>query len=140
MALVRDGEVFHGTVSENVHLHRQDVSAADVRDALRQLGLLDSVLTFDDGCETILASNGSPLTAHQCRLLNVARAVSGRPGLLLIDGVLDALSDKELDTVMEFLTRPDQPWTLIVGTGRESIAEFCEGRLELPQNSAQVRT
>ena len=137
VALVRGVEVFHATVEENVHLHREDVSAADIRDALEHLGLLEAVLRIDDGCDAMLSSNGAPLTENQCRLLALARAVVGRPGLLLIDGVLDALSDSELAPVLDFILSPEQSWTVVIATGRESIAARCSERVQLlrPQAS-----
>lgn len=131
VALVRGVDVFHATVEENVHLHREDVSAAHVRDALEHVGLLDAVLQLDDGCDAQLASSGAPLTENRCRLLALARAVVGRPGLLLIDGCLDALPDSELATVLDFLLAPEQPWTVVIATGRESIAARCSERIEI---------
>lgn len=131
VALVRDKEIFHATVEENIHLHREDVSAGEVRDVLQHLGLLEPVLQLDDGYDTLLTSDGAPLTENQCRMLGIARAVIGRPSLLLIDGVLDALPDEELETVMTYLMSPEKPWTLVIATGREAIARRCEGHVEL---------
>ncbi len=139
-ALVRGTEIFHATIEENIHLHRESVSATDVREALRELGLSDTVLRLEDGLSTMLASGGAPLTENQCRLLGLARAVVGRPALLLVDGVLDALSDEELEPVLEFLTRPEQPWTLVIATGRQGIAERCATRVRLENHSSPVRS
>jgi putative ABC transport system ATP-binding protein len=131
VALVRGTEVFHATVEENVHLHREDITAANVRDILHGIGLLDAIPGLEAGSNTMLTSGGSPLTENQLRLLSIARAAVGGPGLLLIDGVLDGLSDDDLERTMEFLLRPDQPWTLIISTGRDAIASRCGNRFEL---------
>ena len=65
----------------------------------------------------------------------IARAIVGRPSLLLIDGLIDALPDEEALDIMEPLTRPDQPWTLMVITGRSSIADLLERVVEMrPKN------
>jgi ABC-type bacteriocin/lantibiotic exporter with double-glycine peptidase domain len=140
VALVRGTEMFHATIEENIHLHREDVSATDVRDVLRALGLSDAVLRLEDGWSTMLASGGAPLTENQCRLLGMARAIVGRPALLLVDGVLDGLSDEELEPVLEFLTKPEQPWTLVIATGREAIAERCATKIRLENHSSTVRS
>ncbi|MEM9365688.1 MAG: ABC transporter ATP-binding protein [Planctomycetota bacterium] len=131
VALVRDDDLFHGSLEENVHLHRENVTAVEVRDALQQVGLLDRVRRKADGLNTILQSNGRPLTENECRLLTVARAIAGQPGLILVDGVLDALPDQELELALHALLRPDRPWTLIVTTGRESIASRLDEQLHL---------
>ncbi|MCA9067278.1 MAG: ABC transporter ATP-binding protein, partial [Planctomycetaceae bacterium] len=126
VTLVRGLEVFQGTIAENVHLHRPEVSAKQVRDALEQVGLLEAVLLLDDSLETTLHSDGAPLSENQTRLLSLARAIAGQPRLLLVDGVLDALSDEELSPLLNHLTHPDSPWTLILATGREEIASRCD--------------
>ncbi|MEZ6061779.1 MAG: ABC transporter ATP-binding protein [Planctomycetaceae bacterium] len=138
VALVRGSEVFHATIDENVHLHREDISAAETRDALAHAGLYDAVMDLDDGCDTVLASGGAPLTENQCRLLGISRAIAGQPGLLLIDGVLDSLSDGELETVLSFLLAPERPWTLIIATGRTAIADRCARRIDLRKTTGPI--
>lgn len=131
VALVRGDEVFHATVEENVHLHREGVTATDVRDVLDALGLLDPILRLDDGCDTVLASDGSPLSESQRRIIGIARAAIGRPGLLLVDGTLDGLGDLDLERCLRFLLQEDRPWSLIVATSREEIAARFDRTLHL---------
>lgn len=126
IGLARGTEVFHATVEENVHMHRSDVSATDVRQVLNELGVLDQVLRLEHGCSTELATGGAPLTENVCRLIVLARAVASNPRLLLVDGLLDSLSDDEAERALDYLTRPERPWTLIVATGRKTIAQRCE--------------
>ena len=125
VVLARDIEVFAGTLAENVHLERPDVSTNDVRDALEQVGLLDAVLRLPDGLDTKLVGSGHPLTPSQTRKLMLARAIVGRPRLLLVDGLLDALPDGDAEQLMHLLISADQPWTLIVVTGRAALVEKC---------------
>lgn len=131
VALVREVEVFEGTLAENVHLERADVATADVREALERVGLLDDVLRLPQGMDTQLSSGGAPLTPNQARRLMLARGIAGRPTLLLVDGALDALPDADADRLAEMLSAPEQPWTLVLVTGRESLAAHNTQRLEL---------
>lgn len=133
VALVRDKEVFHGSVAENVHLARPDITINHVRDALEQVGLLEGVLRLPDGIETDLTSAGAPLTGNQLRRLLLARAIVGRPGLLLLDGALDALPDEEADELMGTLCDSSQPWTLLIVTGRTTLQNRCRRLIELQQ-------
>ncbi len=139
VATVRGGEVFHGTVEENVHLHRADVSATDDHEVMDALGLLEPVLRLQDGCSTMLESDGSPLSESQCRLLAIARGAVGRPGLLVLDGTLDTLGEQDLDHCLAFLTDPRQPWTLLVTTAREDIAARIGTTIELESNVEWTR-
>lgn len=123
VSLAGEPELFEGTIAENVHLHRPGVTSNDVRSALFAVGLLDAALRFPEGLETSLNASGMPLSLTQQRLLMLARAIAGTPRLLLVDGVLDGLPDDELRLALESLTDPKQPWTLVVTTGRASVAE-----------------
>jgi len=135
VALVRGSEVFHGSVAENVHLARPEITFNKIRDALEQVGLLDGVLALPEGIETDLSSAGVPLTENQLRRLMLARAIAGRPGLLLIDGVLDTLPDEEAEELMGTLCDPRQPWTLLIVTSRASLHEHCQRVVELREDS-----
>ncbi|QDV24810.1 peptidase domain-containing ABC transporter [Aureliella helgolandensis] len=133
ISMAHGAEVFHATVEENVHLHREGVTATNVRDVLNGIGLLDPILRLTDGCKTMLTSNGSPLSESQCRLLGIARAAIGRPGLLLVDGSLDMLGAHDLERCLKFLLAEDRPWTLIVATSREEIAQQFARTISLNQ-------
>lgn len=123
VALARDGELFVGSIAENIHVGRTDVPSEALHDALEEVGLIDDVFASPHGLETVLATGGAPLLRHQRTKLLMARAIAGRPGILIIDGLLDHLPDHEALDILERLAAPEHPWTLIVITARTSIAE-----------------
>ena len=135
LAVARSTEIFHGTIDENVHLNRSNVRAKDVRDALEAVGLLDEILEMPDGLNSVLQTNGAPLTQSQALRLMLARAIVGRPRLLLIDGTLDALPDETLREVLSRLAGDGIPWTLLVATGRDSVIEACDRTVALEGGS-----
>lgn len=124
VALVRDVEIFDGTIAENVHLERPHVTVNDVREALEQVGLIDDVLKLSDGLNAHVVETGYPLSRSQQRKLMVARAIAGRPTLLLVDAVLDGLPDEDAEELMDLLVDPRQPWTLFMVTGRKKLAQM----------------
>ncbi len=123
VTLARDIEVFSGTVAENVHLERPDISTNDVREALEQVSLLSDVQNLPDGLDTVLVESGFPLTTNQARKLMLARAIVARPNLLLVDGLIDALPDEDAEHLTQFLVEPSHPWTLVMVTGRSLLLE-----------------
>lgn len=131
LAVARSIEIFRGTVDENVHLNRTNVRASDVRDALATVGLLDEVLKLPDGLNTELQTNGGPLTQTQAIRLMLARAIVGRPRLLLIDGTIDALSDQALNSVISQLTADKTPWSLCIATGKQEVMAACDRVVEM---------
>jgi ABC-type bacteriocin/lantibiotic exporter with double-glycine peptidase domain len=130
VVLVRGIEVFQGSIAENVQLGRPDVSITDVRETLGDVGLLDDILRLPDGLDYRLNATGRPLTdAQLCRLM-LARAIVGRPRLLLVDGILDALGDAELDRLGETIAGESRPWTLVLATSRAAVAKLCDRIIE----------
>ncbi|MEZ6133035.1 MAG: ATP-binding cassette domain-containing protein [Planctomycetaceae bacterium] len=142
VACVHGAEIFHGSLEENVHLHRSTVTSADVRHALEDVGLYDDVLQLSHGFDTKLLGNGVPLSGTQQELLCIARAIAGRPQLLLLDGILDGLPDDALERVISSLLSKDRNWTLVIATGRKSIADRCDQQLHLngPTTAKQTAT
>jgi ABC-type bacteriocin/lantibiotic exporter with double-glycine peptidase domain len=132
MALARSCEIFHGTIDENVHMNRPNISARDVRQSLAAVGLLDDLLKLPQGLDTPLQTNGAPLSSGQAQRLALARAIVGRPRLLLIDGTLDAIADDVLAGILGKLISPQTPWTVVVATGRAEVACRCQQVLRLP--------
>jgi ABC-type bacteriocin/lantibiotic exporter with double-glycine peptidase domain len=136
VALVRETEVFMGSVAENVRLGRSSISTDDVRKSLADVGLLEDVLRLPQRLDTQLVGSGHPLTSTQLLRLMLARGCAGKPGLLLIDGTLDSLSDREALALVQWLCRSEHPWKLVMVTGREALAAACDRRIELQRLSA----
>lgn len=138
VALVRDIEVFDGTIAENIHLERPDVLIQDLRDAVEQVGLMPDILKLPDGLETHLSETGYPLSSNQLRRLMLARAIVSQPSLLLIDGMVDSFSDDDAVQLTRMLVDPQQPWALLMVTGRSSIAEMGTQKLTLGHGMLRV--
>lgn len=124
-------EIFSGTISENVHLNRTGVTSKDVRVALQAVGLLDTVLKLQEGLDTPINASANTLSSSQQHLLMVARALAGKPRLLLIDGTLDSLPDECFATVRETLTAASLQLTLVVATGRREVAKAFDRSISL---------
>lgn len=138
VALARSVEVFAGTIAENVHLGRADVTADDVKQALECVGLLEAVRHFEAGLETKLTSGGAPLSENQLRLLMLARALVTRPQLLAIDGLLDALSEERLERLLPTLAALQ--CSVVIATGRRSIADWCDRVIRLTSPNPHLET
>ncbi len=134
LAVARSVEIFAGTIDENIHLNRTNVRASDVRDALQAVELLDEILKLPDGLNTVLQTNGAPLTQSQAVRLTLARAIVGRPRLLMIDGTLDGLSDDLLERMLTRTTTANSPWSLLIASGRRRVWSACDRVIQLTTN------
>lgn len=125
VGLARGTEVFSGSIFENVRVGRVSVSAADVRRALLEVGLLDEILSLPHGVQSELLSDGSPLSDSQRRRLTLARVLAGQPHVVLIDAVLDGLSDEELAALLPRLLA-DKSRIWIVSSRRAAVLKHFE--------------
>lgn len=138
VALVRDVEIFDGTVAENVALGRPGVTPERVRRVLAALHLDEAIAELRDGVNTVLSPTGSPLSATQAQVLMFARALAAEPRLVIVDGALDALDSEGARDIMTALTAPDAPWALLVLTHRAEVAARCPTTYRL-QGAALAR-
>ena len=124
-------DLFHGTLRENVDLGRGGFRQHDVRESLQKVGLMDAVLLLPRGLQTELQTDGFPLNEIQSRQLTLARAILASPKLLIVDGLLDDLSASDRSAVWESLTDRKAPWTLVVNTNREDVAQLFDVQISI---------
>ena len=67
-----------------------------------------------------------PLPPEQVRRLLLARALAGRPRLLLIYDALDTIDPRVSDAVIAWVLRNDAPWTAVVATRNPSVIRRCD--------------
>ena len=125
IGFVRGVEIFHGTIFENVSLQRPHVTLQDVREVLDSLGLLDYVTSLPEGLMTSMVGH-PPLSAGQIQRLMIARAIVGKPRLLILDESLDSIDAESYPRVLDVLFNPAAPWTLILTTHNEAISSRCD--------------
>jgi ABC-type multidrug transport system fused ATPase/permease subunit len=124
--LVRDVELFPGTVLENVRLGRDELPHERIVEALEAVGVLDELLALPQGLDTPLHPHGRPLSRRQACRLMIARAIVGTPRLIVVDGVLDILDPQAgREALAEMLFAPDAPWTLLCITERPDLLARC---------------
>jgi putative ABC transport system ATP-binding protein len=134
VCLVRGAEIFAGTILDNICLGRP-LTLTEVRQILDQVGLIDTIAGLPDSLETTLLPNGSPLTEEQCLRLTLARALIGRPRLLLLDKLLDRMDNRVILVLLENLLAQDAPWTLIVSSQRADVIARFDRQIKIANGS-----
>jgi ATP-binding cassette subfamily B protein len=98
--VLQDPFLFSGTVADNIRLGTESITDEDVREAAVQVNLDDFIRTLPGQYEEPLRERGAGLSTGQKQLINFARALAHRPGILILD---EATSSVDTDT--EFLVR-----------------------------------
>ncbi|MEM9942473.1 MAG: ABC transporter transmembrane domain-containing protein [Planctomycetota bacterium] len=131
VSLIRDIELFEGTVDENIRMGRHSVGSADANEIVTRLGLQKVIATLPDGFGTRLSISGYPLSQGQAIRLVVARALIARPAVLFIDGLFDRLSDEATEDLLPRLAAFSDQTTIIIATGRREIARWADSCLNI---------
>jgi len=139
IAVVGTAEIIEDSLFENVRLGRPGIDIDEVERALAMVGLADEWASLPGlNVDTVVGPNGSPLSAAQARLLTLARAIAGRPALLLLDGVLDEMDENTRRHIGKALFAANAPWTLLVLTRSPSVAALCGRVVELPTSGRVI--
>ncbi len=123
-------EIFEGTVEENLRLGRREITTGSINEIIERMGLHRTITNLKDGYQTRLSVSGYPLATGQSIRLVLARALIAHPGALLIDGLLDRLSDDDLEDVLSRLKTFQHETTILIATGRAVISQWAEQVIE----------
>jgi ABC-type multidrug transport system fused ATPase/permease subunit len=134
-----------GTLGSNLRYHRPDASAADLARAVRLSGLEAWLAQRPAGLDTPVRDAGLNLGQGERRALLLARALVGRPSVLLIDDAQASLPGDPAAALARLIEGFDG--TLVYATTDPSLAaladEVCvlaDGRLqEQAQATAQTQ-
>ena len=113
-------------MADNVRVGRKDITLADARRALRDVGLDETVAGLPKGIHSALSTYGAPLSPDESTRLVLARALAGRPRLLLLDGTLDGLSDHARTSMLAWLEAKRGDLTVILATNRADVESACD--------------
>jgi putative ABC transport system ATP-binding protein len=126
VVLLRDPALIDGTVEENMRLGAPLMTREQMLSALEIVGLRRRCEGMEGGLGAMLSATGSPLSSGQVVRLMLARAIAQQPRLLLIDGLLDQLSDEERTAVLGALFEGQARWTMVIISQSQEILRRCE--------------
>jgi ATP-binding cassette subfamily B protein/ATP-binding cassette subfamily C protein/ATP-binding cassette subfamily B multidrug efflux pump len=86
LALVpQEPQLMPASARDNLRMGRTDLSDADLEAAAQAARLHDTLVALPQGYDTLLGEGGVQLSTGQKQLLAMARALAGRPKVLLLD-------------------------------------------------------
>src|SRR5206468_6140348 len=120
-----DATLFSASVYENLTLGRAGITEADVSEAI-EVAQAGFVYDLPYGLETRIGEQGLSLSGGQRQRLALARAVLGRPRVLVLDDPLSALDVHTESLVEEALTRVLRDSTALVVVHRPSTVALAD--------------
>ncbi|THH35010.1 peptidase domain-containing ABC transporter [Neolewinella litorea] len=122
----KQGELFEGTVLENITIGRERATFQNVEWAVENLGLSSTIRNLPEGFSTKLNPTGDKLPRSIVQRLLLARAIADRPRLLLLEHSFEAIDRCDRHEIIDFLLDRTHPWTLIAASGNKYLAAKCD--------------
>lgn len=98
--------LFAASIMENITFGREWISEAEVRQAAMSARIHDFITTLPDGYQTVLQEHGKDLSRGQRQRISIARALAGRPSIMILDEAtasLDVISEQSIRALIDDL-------------------------------------
>jgi len=141
----QDAVLFNMTIRENIAHGRESLTDADIVAAARTANAHDFISEFPQGYDTVVAERGVRLSGGQRQRIAIARAIVGRPRILILDEATSSLDSESERLVQDAIDRVIVGSTSIVIAHRLStvlhadrIVVLNERRIEAVAPHAQL--
>ncbi|NLO46183.1 MAG: ABC transporter ATP-binding protein [Clostridiales bacterium] len=124
-AAMQNDFIFSGTIRENIDFGR-GISDDDIFKALRTAQAERFVSELDDGLDYKLNSKGTNLSGGQRQRLFIARAMAGKPRILVLDDSSSALDYKTDAALRRAIAADCKDQTVVIVAQRVSSVMGCD--------------
>jgi ATP-binding cassette subfamily C protein len=131
----QDTVIVDDSVRRNVALglDDSDIDDAAVAHALEQAQLLETVAQMPGGLDAKLGERGSRLSGGQRQRIGIARALYGRPRILVLDEATASLDTETERQIMDTIERLYGEITVFIVAHRLSTVQRCAMRVVLAE-------
>ena len=117
--------LFNATVRENILLDREE-EESELQHAIWSANAQEFIEALPEGLDTIVGDRGMRLSGGQRQRIAIARAIYGRPSILVLDEATSALDSESEKGVQEAIDRVSREVTTIVIAHRLSTVQHAD--------------
>ena len=114
------------SIADNIAFLRPDVTRADIERAADDAHVGEEIRALPHGFDTVLGPNGSGLSGGQKQRVAFARALVGKPRLLILDEPTSALDGESERRIQETIVDLKDRVTLVIVAHRLSTLDVCD--------------
>jgi ATP-binding cassette subfamily C protein EexD len=125
--LPQDIELFEGTIAENISRFREDVSDEEVIEAAKMAGVHQMIIKMEEGYNTKIGPEGVTLSGGQRQRIGLARAMFGKPKLVILDEPNSNLDNEGEEALRQAIQKlKAQGTTVILITHKLPILQLAD--------------
>jgi ATP-binding cassette subfamily B protein len=128
--------VFDSTIADNVRYGEVDASNDDVKNALENAAIKETILNMEDGIETDLGEEGGRMSGGEKQRVAIARAILTHPSILVLDEATSHVDNITESKIQESIDKATKNRTTIIIAHRlstvrnaDKILVFDEGQI-----------
>lgn len=109
----QDTILFTGTIASNLRVGKADATEEEMKHALKIAQCLSFVESLEEGLESPVFEGGKNFSGGQKQRLAIARALVGKPKILILDDALSAL-DYQTDAMLRSALKEELNDTMVI--------------------------
>lgn len=125
------GEIFQGTIMDNITLRRDNATPENINRALAITGLSPYLSRMPLGFNTIIDPEGKRVPTNIQKRILLARAIATNPRLLILEDPLDHVTNEEKKILIDALTDPQHRWKVIISSVDEIWRDHVDTVIEI---------
>ena len=126
---------FEGTIKENLIFGNKTVLDDLIYETLDIVGLHQFLKEQPKGLDTMIYPEGKQMSYSIAKKIILARAIIKQPKVMILEDPLDQFNLEETTKIIDFLTNPKQPWSLIVVSSKKSWKTKCNQVITLDKGA-----
>ncbi|WP_019643622.1 peptidase domain-containing ABC transporter [Novispirillum itersonii] len=134
----QDCVLFSGSIRDNLTRAHPGISDADILEASTLAGAHQYIVNLPDGYATDVGEMGSLLSGGIRQRLAIARALMGKPSVLILDEPSGSLDRQAEEHLRDVLVRLSQDRTVIVVTHSPTLLSACRSIIVMDQGKIAV--
>jgi len=131
--VTQNGRLFQGNIFDNISIAAPQMTMAEAWEAAEAAGIADEIRDMPMGMHTLISENQGGISGGQKQRLLIARALAGKPDILILDEATSALDNQTQKEVADILGQMKH--TRIVIAHRLSTIRNCDRILVLDQGT-----
>lgn len=127
--------ILSGTVTENIVFGRENLGMERVKWSSRVAQISDFIESLPQGYDSMVGERGITVSGGQKQRIGVARALYGRPEILILDDATSSVDPETELNMLRTIKKELQDISIILVSHRESALRFCDRVIRLENGS-----